>query len=87
MGSSIRNQGKVDAPKYKDYILSLIFLKRLSDVFEGELLKLSQRFGKDKAEQLIEADQDLVRFYLPKNTRWENVKKQATNIGEYNSCC
>lgn len=28
-------RGPVDAPKYKDYILPLIFLKRLSDVFEG----------------------------------------------------
>lgn len=27
-------RGEIDAPKYKDYILPLIFLKRLSDVFE-----------------------------------------------------
>ncbi len=26
-------RGEIDAPKYKDYILPLIFLKRLSDVF------------------------------------------------------
>jgi type I restriction enzyme M protein len=25
-------RGPIDAPKYKDYILPLIFLKRLSDV-------------------------------------------------------
>ena len=29
-------RGPIDAPKYKDYILPLIFLKRLSDVFEDE---------------------------------------------------
>jgi len=34
-------RGPVDAPKYKDYILPLIFFKRLSDVFEDELNKLS----------------------------------------------
>ena len=27
-------RGPIDAPKYKDYILPLIFLKRLSDVFD-----------------------------------------------------
>ena len=29
-------RGPVDAPKYKDFILPLIFLKRLSDVFNEE---------------------------------------------------
>jgi type I restriction enzyme M protein len=27
----------VDAPKFKDYLLRLIFLKRVSDVFEDEI--------------------------------------------------
>ena len=30
-------RGPVDAPKFKDYILPLIFLKRLSDVFDDEV--------------------------------------------------
>ena len=30
-------RGPVDAPKYKDYILPLIFLKRLSNVFTDEV--------------------------------------------------
>jgi len=33
-------RGEVDAPKYKNYILPLIFLKSNSDVFEDELIKL-----------------------------------------------
>ncbi len=33
-------RGPLDAPKFKDYILPLIFLKRLSDVFEDELKRL-----------------------------------------------
>jgi type I restriction enzyme M protein len=77
-------RGPVDAPKYKDYILPLIFLKRLSDVFEDEMTRLSQNYGsKDVAEQLISQDHNLVRFYLPKEARWEDVAKQTTNIGEY----
>lgn len=38
-------RGEVDAPKYKDFILPLIFHKRLSDVFEDELTKLEEKFG------------------------------------------
>ncbi len=34
-------RGPVDAPKFKDYILPLVFLKRLSDVFDDEIERLS----------------------------------------------
>lgn len=77
-------RGEIDAPKYKDYILPLIFLKRLSDVFEDEVNKLTDKYGKKKiVEELLESDHSYVRFYLPKNTRWESVAKQTTNVGQY----
>ena len=38
-------RGPLDAPKFKDYILPLIFLKRLSDVFDDELASLAHQFG------------------------------------------
>jgi len=38
-------RGPLDAPKFKDYILPLIFLKRLSDVFDDELDYLARDFG------------------------------------------
>jgi len=77
-------RGEVDAPKYKDYILPIIFLKRLSDVFEDEITKLSRDYGsKNVGEQLISQDHRLVRFYLPKEARWKDIARQTTNIGEY----
>jgi len=33
-------RGEKDAPKFKDYILPLVFIKRLSDVFEDEVKRL-----------------------------------------------
>ncbi|MBN2251164.1 MAG: SAM-dependent DNA methyltransferase [Candidatus Altiarchaeota archaeon] len=77
-------RGEIDAPKYKDYILPLIFLKRLSDVFDDELEKLALDCGgRKEAIELLEEDHSLVWFYLPKNARWENLEKQATGLGEY----
>lgn len=38
-------RGPLDAPKYKDYILPLLFYKRLSDVYEDELQRLTEEFG------------------------------------------
>lgn len=63
-------RGPVDAPKYKDYILPLVFLKRLSDVFEDEVAGLAEKFGGEGAAQkVVDADHSLVRFFLPPAAR------------------
>ncbi|MDP3112103.1 MAG: class I SAM-dependent DNA methyltransferase [Thermodesulfovibrionales bacterium] len=77
-------RGEIDAPKYKDYILPLIFLKRLSDVFEDEMKGLKDEFGNMKvAEEIVEKDGSIVRFKLPISSRWMSIAKQTTGIGEY----
>lgn len=77
-------RGEIEAPKYKDYILPLIFIKRLSDVFEDELSELMKTFGgKEEAEEALRRYPSLVRFYIPEIARWENIRKQSTNLGEY----
>ena len=67
-------RGAKDAPKYKDYILPLIFTKRLCDVFDDELNRIATEIGsRAKAFQLVKLDwhkvtdkkKALVRFYLP----------------------
>ncbi|MBI4371440.1 MAG: N-6 DNA methylase [Elusimicrobia bacterium] len=64
-------RGEKDAPKFKDYILPLIFVKRLSDVFEDEITRLIKTFGNEvMALENVEADHSLVRFYIPAEARW-----------------
>jgi type I restriction enzyme M protein len=77
-------RGPVDAPKYKDHILPLIFLKRLSDVFDEELEKLAVEYG-DRAtvDELVEADHSIVWFYIPKIARWNSIMQKSTDLGEY----
>ena len=59
-------RGAKDAAKYKDYILPLIFTKRLCDVFDDELNRIAKEVGsRQKAFQLVKADHKLVRFSLP----------------------
>jgi len=70
-------RGPIDAPRFKDYILPLIFLKRLSDVFEDELKSLGNQ------AKFVEGDHKLVRFYLPFEARWSEIARQTTNLGEY----
>ncbi len=40
-------------PKFKDYILLLIFVKRLSDVFDDELARLAEAFGDEKTARML----------------------------------
>lgn len=70
-------RGAADAPKYKDFILPLVFVKRLCDVFDDEINKIAENTGsRTKALALIEKDHKLVRFYLPlkpKDIEKENI--------------
>ena len=67
-------RGEKDAPKFKDYILPLVFIKRLSDVFEDEVSRLTETYGDRKtALEILEADHSLVRFYIPPLARWPVV--------------
>ncbi|RUL93711.1 N-6 DNA methylase [Verrucosispora sp. FIM060022] len=64
-------RGEKDAPRFKDYLLPLLFLKRLSDVFDDEISRLAEDYGDhDVALEIAESDHELVRFYLPPEARW-----------------
>jgi len=77
-------RGPLDAPKFKDYILPLIFLKRLSDVFDDEVAHLAREFGNEKtAAKLVDQDHKLVRFYVPPKARWATVAQKTTGLGEH----
>ena len=64
-------RGEKDAAKFKDYLLPLLFLKRLSDVFDDEIDRLAEDYGdRATALEIVEGDHSLLRFYLPQEARW-----------------
>jgi len=82
-------RGAQDAPKYKDFILPLVFAKRLCDVFDDELNRIADRVGcRAKAFKLVARDQNLVRFYLPLEPKspddpvWSVIRTLSDKIGE-----
>ena len=87
-------RGATDAPKYKDFILPLIFYKRLSDVFDDEFVACEEKFGGKKlARAFIEVDhqdalknnrQPIVRYYIPQEYSWEKIRfHPKDNLGEF----
>ena len=82
-------RGAQEAPKFKDFILPLVFTKRLCDVFDDELNRIAQEVGsRAKAFKLVEKDRKLVRFYLPLKPQdadepvWSVIRKLTGKIGE-----
>lgn len=72
-------RGEKDAPKFKDYLLPLLFVKRLSDVFDDEVQRLTETYGdRDTAIEILESDHSLVRFYIPSEARWPVVSNRET---------
>ena len=88
-------RGASDAPKFKDFILPLIFYKRLSDVFDDEFTKQITEFGDEHvARQIIEADHEdaltsgrnpIVRFYIPQTYSWEALRNHPADghLGQF----
>jgi len=79
-------RGPLDAPKFKDYILPLVFLKRLSDVFEDEIARLAGEFGgEEKAVAVADIDHSVIPsgIYVPEVARWSKVSKVTSGLGEY----
>ena len=67
-------RGEKDAAKFKDYLLPLLFLKRLSDVFDDEIGRLAEEYGdRATALEIAEGDHKLLRFYLPPEARWSVI--------------
>jgi type I restriction enzyme M protein len=82
--AACRIRGPVDAPKFKDYILPLIFLKRLSNVFADEVQALGEEYDNlEIAQELVEMDHSLVRFFIPPKARWSYLAQLSTvGLGE-----
>ena len=90
-----RIRGASDAPKFKDFILPLIFYKRLSDVFDDEFAKQVEEFGDEAfAREIVAADHKdalenerppIVRFYIPEEYRWEALRNHAADgsLGQF----
>ena len=88
-------RGASDAPKFKDFILPLIFYKRLSDVFDDEFAKQVEVFGSEEdARNIIESDNEdalksgrnpIVRFYIPQEYHWKALRNHPADghLGEF----
>ena len=68
-------RGSVESSEYKHVVLSLIFLKFISDKFEAQRKSLVEQGMGDYVEQIEFYAKDNV-FYLPEQARWSYIQQQ-----------
>lgn len=77
-GASTLLRGTIDAGEYKSFIFPLLFLKRLSDVYDEEYTDaLDESDGDTDYASLPEQH----RFQIPNGSHWTDLRKVSSNVG------
>ncbi len=76
-GAAVILRGLIDAGDYKQYIFPLVFLKRISDVYDEERATALDTYGDEEFADLPENH----RFAIPDGCHWRNVRAVTENIG------
>ena len=76
-GAAVVLRGLIDAGDYKQYIFPLVFLKRISDVYDEEHAEALETYGDEEFADLPENH----RFAIPDGCHWNDVRAVTENIG------
>jgi type I restriction system adenine methylase HsdM len=77
-GAAVLLRGLIDAGDYKGYIFPLIFLKRLSDVWDEEDDKALAIYGNDGKLAALPENH---RFVIPQDAHWNDIRATTNNVG------
>ena len=68
-------RGNVDHSEFRGYVFALLFFKRISDVYQEEVRKLTAELGDEE----LAKDPRMHNFVVPEGCLWEEVARTARN--------
>ena len=71
--------GHIGQENFKQYIIPLLFLQRVSDVYDEETAAAEDQYGDDA--KLFEPE-ELHTFIIPEGCEWDDVRKTTENVGQ-----
>lgn len=72
-------RGPVDASDFKAYVFPLLFLKRISDVYDEERATALEESGGDQEYADLPEQH---RFQVPDGAHWADLRARSTNVGQ-----
>ena len=77
-GAATLLRGTIDAGEYKSFIFPLLFLKRLSDVYDEEF---AEALADSDGDEAYAALPEQHRFQIPSGAHWNEARSTTTNVG------
>ena len=77
-GAATLLRGTIDAGEYKSFIFPLLFLKRLSDVYDEECVEALAYSDGDEAYAALPEQH---RFQIPVSAHWADIRSATSNVG------
>lgn len=75
-------RGKIDSAIYKDYVLVMLFIKYVSDIYKEHRQEMMNKFNNDS--EMVDRQMRYERFVLDKKSTFDYIynKRNQPNIGE-----
>ena len=72
-------RGPIDQADFKSYVFPLLFLKRISDVYDEEF---QQALGESEGDAEFAGFAENHRFQIPEGAHWSDIRERTENVGQ-----
>lgn len=72
-------RGPIDQDDYKSYVIPILFLKRLSDVYDEETAENELKYGDDI---VFYPEDELHTFIIPEGCHWKDIRETSEDVGK-----